>query len=132
MQHYATLCHVVGAQDRVRQIFSSKSEIPLYHGNWSQEISDSLFVTLFSNCFFIKFASTCLAHHQIFIFVSTFLVALVAAFLSIYCRHRIKFEASGGGSEPETAGILSDGQPENGGVKIWVRGVLFGRFAHPR
>lgn len=48
--------------------------------------------------------------------------------LSCQCRHRIKFEASGGGSEPETAGILSDGQPENGGV----RGVLFGRFAHPR
>ena len=48
--------------------------------------------------------------------------------LSCQFRHRIKFEASGGGSEPETAGILSDGQPENGGV----RGVLFGRFAHPR
>lgn len=47
MQHYATLCHVVGAQDRVRQIFSSKSEIPLYHGSWSQDISDALFVTLF-------------------------------------------------------------------------------------
>eukprot|EP00434_Breviolum_minutum_P015453 symbB.v1.2.013615.t1/scaffold968.1/size148170/10 len=49
-----------GERDRVRQIFSSKSEIPLYHG------------------------------------------------------HRIKFEASGGGSEPETVLFQNFGKGEKG------------------